>query len=53
MDRICFRRGEADARITLFPRNSLRTGRSRGNGPRGIGFPPDGAGAVLLGRAPC
>lgn len=53
VERICLRRGEADARITLFPLSSFRTGRSRGNGPRGTGFPADTAGAVLFGSAPC
>ena len=31
----CFRRGDADARITLLPRRAFRTGRSSGKGRRG------------------
>lgn len=33
----CFRRGEADARITLLLRRAVMTGRSRGSGARGRG----------------
>lgn len=40
VERICFLRGLAEARITLCPRRRFRTGISRGNGPRGTGFPP-------------
>lgn len=53
MERICLRRGEADASITLFSLRSLRTGISRGKGPRGIGFTPVGGGLAPVGRAPC
>lgn len=56
VERICLRRGEADARTILFPRNWLRTGISRGKGARGIGLPlvvADGGGPGLVGRAPC
>lgn len=51
IERICFRRGLWDARITRFPRNEFRTGMSRGNRGRGPGFP--GGGPVLVGRSPC
>ena len=53
VERICFLRGLADARITLLPRNWFRMGISRGNGPRGNGLDPAGGGAVLAGKAPC
>jgi hypothetical protein len=36
--RSCFRRGEADARITLLPRRLFRAGRLRGRGARGMGL---------------
>lgn len=34
--RSCFRRGDADARITLLSRRAVMMGRSRGNGTRGF-----------------
>jgi len=37
--RSCFRRGDADANITRFPRRALSTGKSRGSGARSRGFP--------------
>ena len=33
----CFRRGEAEAKITLFPRIAFSAGRSSGRGARAIG----------------
>lgn len=56
MARICFRRGLADARITLFPRRCARTGMSSGNGPRGNGLlppAPDTARGLRMGNSPC
>lgn len=35
--RSCFRRGEAEARITRLPRSMFSAGRSRGRGSRGRG----------------
>ena len=43
----CFRRGDAEARITRFPRSALSTGRSRGRGARSEG----GFAGVVIGCA--
>ena len=53
VERICFRRGDCEARITRFPLNWFRTGISRGKRPRGTGFPAVGGGPVRFGRSPC
>lgn len=47
---ICFLLGLADAKMTLFPLNWFRTGKSRGKGRRG---PFPGGGPFLAGKAPC